>query len=98
MNQYQLSAAVRDEVEKLDHRDDDAIYQRTEELDREVKQRNIEAIFQDIRFIDLDPRVMGFTFDSVEFQELATAFARDVAEMFAKYERALVIVSHREAA
>lgn len=98
MNQHQLATAVWEQIKKLDSRDDHAIYERAEELDKEVKLHHIEAAFREIRFIDLEKQAMELAFESTEFQELASAFISKAARVIAKHERSLVIVNHREAA
>lgn len=78
--------------------DNEQVYQRTTELDRDVKLSHIRGIFEKAGICDLDVVTLGAAMDSVEFQEKASAAIWDLLTIVAQYERARVIAEHREAA
>ncbi|WP_459176936.1 hypothetical protein [Ewingella americana] len=78
--------------------DNEQIYQRTSELDRDVKLSHIRALFEKSGICDLDSETLGVAMDSVGFQEKASAAIWDLLVIVAQYERARVIAEHREAA
>lgn len=95
MNYYALSTALYDAVKKLDTRDDDAICSRITELDAMVKTESIKALFENL---GIDKTTLEIVSESGEFQIIAANAVRDLLEEIAKYERARVIVEHKEAA
>jgi hypothetical protein len=78
--------------------DNEQVYQRTSELDRDVKLSHIRSLFEKSGICDLDGETLGVAMDSVAFQEKASAAIWDLLTIVAQYERARVIVEHREAA
>lgn len=78
--------------------DNEQVYQRTTELDRDVKLSHIRALFERAGICDLDNETLGVAMDSMKFQELVSAFIWDSMTIVAQHERARVIAEHREAA
>lgn len=78
--------------------DNEQVYQRTTELDRDVKLSHIRALFEKAGICDLDVVTLGVAMDSVEFQEKASSAIWDLLTIVAQYERARMIAEHREAA
>lgn len=95
MNHYALSTALYLAVKKLDDRDADAICSRIDELDAMVKTESIKALFENL---GIDKTTLEIVAESGDFQIIAANAVRDLLEEVAKYERARVIVEHREAA
>lgn len=95
MNYYSLSTALYDAVKKLDTRDDDVICGRIDELDAMVKTESIKALFENL---GIDKTTLEIAAESGDFQIIAANAVRDMLDVISKYERARVIVEHREAA
>lgn len=78
--------------------DNEYVYRRTTELERDVKLHHVRALFERAGICDLDGETMGVAMDSMKFQELVDAFIWDSMTTVAQYERARMIAEHREAA
>lgn len=78
--------------------DNEQVYQRTVELDKDVELNDIEKMIKNARMYDVDPETLQVAMESVEFQEKASAAIWDLLTIVAQYERARMIAEHREAA
>lgn len=78
--------------------DNEQVYQRTGELDKDVELNDIEKMIKSARMYDVDPETLQVAMESVEFQEKASAAIWDLLTIVAQYERARMITEHREAA
>ncbi len=78
--------------------DNEQVYHRTGELDKDVELNDIEKMIKNARMCDVDPETLQAAMESVEFQEKASAAIWDLLTIVAQYERARMIAEHREAA
>ncbi|RXA97966.1 hypothetical protein [Yersinia sp. 2105 StPb PI] len=82
----------------FDYRDVKALEARTAELNTEIKIKHIEELFKRVGFCDLDDKVLHLMLNNCDFQEKASQFLWDSMLIAAKYERAMMIDGHEEAA
>ncbi|EKN4883292.1 hypothetical protein [Yersinia enterocolitica] len=88
-----------DKVTKgFDYRDEKALEARTAELNTEIKIKHIEALFKQVGFCDLNQKALHLMLNNTDFQEMASKFLWDSMLIAAKYERAMMIDGHEEAA
>jgi hypothetical protein len=95
MNYWTLSSAIYKALQELDHRDDDVICARIDELDSMVKTEKIKALFSGL---GIDDKTLEIVSESPDFQVIAANAVRDLVQQIARHERAREIVEHKEAA
>lgn len=88
--------AVEKEISRFQPADDDAIYSRVAELDRQIKRSAVNALFSASPLMDLSEEARSAMLESVAFQELASAFIWDALSVGVGYERGLQIMEAQE--